>query len=774
MRLAVFVSYAREDEQVKNRLLERLRAFETNGTLSIWHDRKLVAGETFDPEIAEQIGSADFVLLLISRSFLDSAYCAHETNLAMARETARVIPLILEDCEWRDRPFRKYNAVPTDGRAVASWPAEEQAFDDIVAHVTRAVAEVWRRVSNLSPRHRGFIGREDLLARLHDTEAAVLTGIDGAGKSALALEYAHRHAEEYSILWWIRADDPVTLEEDYAALAGALDLPERTLIDENAMVQAVKRYLAETPQWLLIFDDAEDAADVAPYLPGGAMGRAIVTSRNPPRPGTGTPLAVDVMQRDESVALLLSRSGADDRHGADALAEELGDLPLALEQAAAFIERTASSFADYVESFRTARGEKHTIATTWKLSIDNIREVARPVLFCAFVAPDGIPRSLLNASDAKPAVNKAIAAARAYSLIRADGQSVGIHKLVQFVIRDEMSADERAEWTRKACAVLNDAFPMNPEDSREWAPAARLLPHVQAACRIAEAEEAGNPHAGPLLNRAGMYLRHRRIIDVALDVFGRAERWVVRFGGADEAALAAIRSNAAVARGEIGDRAGAIDMFRAKLELDRRTYGDLHENVALDLNNLGNAVLESGSPEEALPILREAEALFEKLGVDRYLAVTKSNLAIAYEGLGDLASAAKELRAALAISEKHYGPWNAKLIRTLFNLGTVERSEAHLLRAIEIAEREFGPDDAETYRLRLDAAMEAARHGDVVEAAARFKATFVRLLEHIEAQGYEMPREQLEKFLLTFSAIARERGYPEIADKYAAAVGQIV
>lgn len=769
MRLTIFVSYAREDEQIKNRLLERLRFFETNGTLSIWHDRKLIAGETFDPEIAEQIESADFVLLLISRSFLDSAYCAHETKTAMARESARVIPVILEDCEWRDQPFRKFNAVPTDGRAVVSWPGEEQAFDDILAHVTLAVADVWQRVSNLSPRHRGFIGREDLLAQLHGTEAAVLTGIDGAGKSALALEFAHRHAEEYSILWWIHADDPVTLDSDYAALADALDLPERTLSDENAIVQAVKRYLAETPRWLLIFDDADDAADVAPYLPGGTMGRAIVTSRNPPRPGTATPLTVHVMKRDESVALLLSRSGANDRHGADALADELGDLPLALEQAAAFIERTASSFADYVESFRTARGEKHTIATTWKLSIDNIREVARPVMFCAFVAPDEIPRSLLNDSDGKRAVNKAVAAARAYSLIRADGESIGIHKLVQFVIRDEMSADERAQWARKACAVVNGAFPMNPEDSREWHPAARLLPHVQAACRIAEGEDAGNADAGPLLNRAGMYLRHRGVIDAALDAFGRAERWVTRFGGADDAGLAAIRSNAAVARGETGDRAGAIDVFRAKLEVDRRTYGDQHAVVALDLSNLGNAFAESGRPEEGLPFLREAEALLEKLGIEKYLAVTKGNIAVAYERMGDLESSAKEHRAALAIMENHYGPDNAKLIRTLYNLGVVEQSEAHLLRAIAIAERQLGPDDAETYRLRLEAAVQAARKGDVAEAAARFKATLTSMLEQYEAQGPE-----LEKLLLTFSGIARERGYPEIADRYAAAAEQIV
>ncbi|MDP9191942.1 MAG: FxSxx-COOH system tetratricopeptide repeat protein [Acidobacteriota bacterium] len=768
MRLTAFVSYAHENEQIKNRLLKRLRSFEIDGTLSIWHDRKLVAGETFDREITRQIEAADFVLLLISRPFLDSAYCAHETNTAMARERARVIPVILEACEWHDQPFRKYNAVPTGGRAVASWPDEEQAFDDIVEHVARAVA-VWRRVSNLAPRHDVFIGREDLLARLHGTEAAVLTGIDGAGKSALALEYAHRHAEEYSIRWWIRANDPVTLESDYAALAGALDLPERALIDEHAIVQAVKRHLAERPRWLLIFDDADDAANVESYLPGGTMGCAIVTSRNPPRPGTATPLAVDVLTRDESVELLLSHSGVDDREGADALAHELGDLPLALEQAAAFIERTASSFADYVESFRTARGEKHTIATTWKLSIDNIREVARPVMLCAFVAPDEIPRSLLNDSDGKHVVNKAVAAARAYSLIRADAESIGIHKLVQFVIRDEMSADERAQWARKACAVVNNAFPMNPEDSREWRPAARLLPHVQAACGIAEGEEAGNADAGPLLNRAGMYLRHRGIIDAALDIFDRAERWVVRFGGGDAAALAAIRANAAVARGETGDRAGSIDVFRAKLELDRRTYGDLHMVVALDLNNLGNAFAESGSPEEGLPILREAEALFEKLGIAKYLAVTKGNIAVAYERMGDLESSAKEHRAALEIMEKHYGPNNAKLIRTLYNLGVVEQSEARLLRAIEIAEREFGAEDAETYRLRLEAAVQAARKGDVAEAAARFKATLASMLEQYEAKGPE-----LAKLLLTFSGIARERGYPEIGDRYAAAAEQIV
>ncbi|MEA2489787.1 MAG: hypothetical protein QOH21_1579 [Acidobacteriota bacterium] len=762
MPLNVFVSYKREDKGYKDELLERLRPFEINGRLSMWHDQELVAGEQYKPEILQQIRASDFVLLLISKDFLASDFCTLETETAMEREDARVIPIILDDaCEWRTRPFARHQVV--------KWP-------DVADHLERAFAEVWC-VSNLQPRNKHFTGREDVLAHLGEAHAhkrvPVLVGLDGVGKSSIAIEYAHRHAHEYSTIWWIHADEPSTLASDYAKLADERALEQRDWADQNAIVEAVKNHLAGRPGWLLIFDDADDPADVMPYLPDAAPGHVIVTTPNPPRPGEGTPVPVDIFTRSESVKLFLARSRATNAEAADELAHDLGDLPLALEHAAAYVERTASSIADYLESFRTVRHDtKSTIAATWKLSIDNIRDVAQPVMLCAFVAPDDIPRSLLNDSEGKLAVNRAIAAARAYSLIRADERAVAIHKLVQLVIRDQMSADERAHATRRVCAAVNLAFPMSPEDSREWRTAARMLPHGRAVCRLAEEEGVVNDDTGPLLNRAAMYLRHRGDLDSATATFAAAARWMVRFRGESDPALVTLRANVAVLRGETGDIEDAIAVFQEKLHVDRHTYGDLHTVIALDLSNLGNAYAEAGRPAEGLPLLREAEALFRKLDVEKYLGVTKSNIAMAFERMGDFASAANEIEAALAVQEKHYGPDNARLIRTLANacavlteLGRFDEAAAHVARALAIAEREFGPDHEQTHRLRLEAALQAARTGDPFDAATQFNQALSGTL----AAGY-LPFAKTVRELLQ---ILSDRGHPELARHYDSILAQL-
>lgn len=267
---------------------------------------------------------------------------------------------------------------------------------------------------NLPHRNPNFFGREQLLLDLRESLAkgqkTALHGLGGIGKTQLAIEYAYRHSASYELIWWIRSEEPSTLASDYAVLALELNLPEKEEANQALVVQAVTRWLERNNNWLLVFDNARDAESIKPYLPRSASGHVLITSRNPDWRSAVNPLQVEVWERSESVAFLLKRTGRTDEAGANALAEALGDLPLALEQAAAYCDNKKRSFADYLTLFNTRRtelwnrekapdGYNETVATTWSLAFEEIRKVpmAEELLsLCSIVAPDAIPRTLLD------------------------------------------------------------------------------------------------------------------------------------------------------------------------------------------------------------------------------------------------------------------------------------------------------------------------------------------------------------------------------------------
>jgi hypothetical protein len=242
-----------------------------------------------------------------------------------------------------------------------------------------ALPGVWR----VPPRSPRFTGRDGMLTELRrrfrtgkaTLSVQALYGLGGVGKTQLALEYAHRFAADYDLVWWIDAEQPVLISDQLAALAARLDLPAGA-----TEADTVDRLLAELRgrvRWLLIYDNAERPADVANYMPGGA-GHVLITSRNPGWGALGSRLEVDVLTRPETIALLRPRIPAMDEDLADQLAAELGDLPLAAAQAAGYLEQTDLPPADYLRRFRKHRatllargdvvGYAGRIDTAWALS----------------------------------------------------------------------------------------------------------------------------------------------------------------------------------------------------------------------------------------------------------------------------------------------------------------------------------------------------------------------------------------------------------------------
>ena len=341
-------------------------------------------------------------------------------------------------------------------------------------------------------------GREELLAELEGRLAeddgtgprvVALCGLGGAGKTSVALEYAHRHLGEVGMCWQLPAEDPAVLAVGFGELAAQLGAADR-----GDRVAAVHGVLAASPApWLLIFDNAPDRASVARFMPPAGPGRVVITSRNQIWP-PGQALDVPVLDTEVAAEFLVSRTGDADRRAALELARELGGLPLALEQAAAYVQASGGSMAGYLASFLRRRadllgrgepiGYPETVATTWRLAFEDVQQAAPGAAgllrLLAFCAPEAIPlRTLLQPRlglaeqlacevalvlapllDDELAAGDAVAALRRYSLVTpaADG-AVSVHRLVQAVTADQLPDELCDAWRQAAARVIEAALP---------------------------------------------------------------------------------------------------------------------------------------------------------------------------------------------------------------------------------------------------------------------------------------------------------------------------
>jgi nucleoside phosphorylase len=326
-------------------------------------------------------------------------------------------------------------------------------------------------------RNRNFTGRSSLLDKLrkdlttgqYTALTQAVTGLGGVGKTQLALEYAYRHIDDYEVIWWVRSEDPAILANDYIELADRLGL-EKSSGKTEELIEPVRQWFENNTGWVLIFDNAQNPRELTRYLPKIGSGHVIVTSRNPNWECLAKPLEVFVFERPESVAFLLKRTGQRDEKAAEALSEALGDLPLALEQAGAYVKETGISFEDYLKRFQKERIEilrygkpdtyPETIATTWEISAKaaskETPESMNLLNLCAYLSPDLIPRPMLVkgsehlpdplASTVKNDVkmDSALASLRRYSLIGFSGDRFFIHRMVQAATQDMMGEEERS------------------------------------------------------------------------------------------------------------------------------------------------------------------------------------------------------------------------------------------------------------------------------------------------------------------------------------------
>jgi tetratricopeptide (TPR) repeat protein len=590
------------------------------------------------------------------------------------------------------------------------------------------------------PRNPSFTGREAILAAAREAlleggPAALtqaITGLGGVGKTQLALEYAYRHRGSYDVVWWVRSEEPAQLASDYAGLAAPLDLPEKGLADQTAIIRAVRSWLAVHPAWLLIFDNAPTAQAIYDYLPRGGAGHVLVTSRDHAWGAVARPVEVSEFSRHESVEFLRRRTGQE--VGAAELAEALGDLPLALEHAAAYVEATGGTLLGYVDHFRTRRkelwkraesplGYHATITTTWALSMDRVRTecpaAADLLVLCAFLAPDDIPLSLLRdgawllalVSSSLSQVegdslilDDALTAFRRYSLATVEEEALSVHRLVQAVTQDRLPEEERRSWAARACCFVDTLFPYEDDEPTTWAPGVRLLPHAMAAAQHAEELSVALAEAGHLLNEVGLCLSREGALELARLTLERALAIGEQVYGPEHPNTATRLGNLALVLQNQGCLEKARELTTLALEMDEKTYGPEHTNVAIRLNNLGLVLMELKNLEEARECIARALAIDERVYGPGHpaVAVDSGNLGSVLKDMGDLEGARECFERALAVMAAFYDSEHPNLATALNQLGCVlqdlrELGEARKLIACALAidEKVYGADHPE-------------------------------------------------------------------------------
>ena len=520
-------------------------------------------------------------------------------------------------------------------------------------------------------------------------------------------------------MWWVAAEEAAAIPGQFIALAVQLGM--HRAVDPDALQAQVHSRLRGVPNWLLIFDNANTIEDIQPWLPtepqaAGVRSHVIVTTRRSGFGALGKVLDLDVMPLPDALRLLRTRVRSLGQEAGKQIAEELGRLPLALEAAAAYLDRSQLAGPEYLQLlhshaadlFQDSRVATHdeTIATLWDLNLQRLDSESPAAIqmltVSAYLAPepipldlftthrDRLPQPLRSAAGDPLAFTDAIAASIDYSLAKRTPSGLQLHRLVQAALRarhaqpepvagasptpsltsHQAAAPRQGRATQAAANPLAVALTLLRADAPDqvvaspaaWPRWAVLLPHVLAATSHLDHHTGlTNPtvtnDSSWLLDRAASYL------------------WVhVR-------------------------PAEAKPLLERALAIDEATYGPYDPTVARDLNNLAEILRDLGQPETARPLQERALAIDEAFhGPDHpEVATHLNNLATILRDLGQPGAARPLLERAVAIDEAAYGPDDPQVARDLNNLapimqalGQPEAARPLQERALAITEAAYG------------------------------------------------------------------------------------
>jgi len=556
------------------------------------------------------------------------------------------------------------------------------------------------RVWNIPARNPGFTGRDGLLVQVRKRLLAgdramvqALHGMGGVGKTQLAMEYAHRFAGAYELAWWINSEQAALIGDQFAALGADLGC-----VTADAGIEAVRAAvlaeLRQKGQWLLIFDNAEAPGDLRGWLPGGG-GHVLITSRERRWTAIAAPVEVDVLARVESAAILQNQLPALSTDDADCLAETLGDLPLAVAQAAGFMVETGMAAAEYLDLLRTRAGQllaenipdfyPRSLAAATQLIADRLTAddpaAAELASLCAFLAPEPIPEDLftsaaaelpgeLAARAADPlAWRQTLAHLTRQSLARIDQRGLQLHRLTQAILRDRLTPEQAAATRRRTETILAASYPRDRPNPTTWPRWARLMPHLIAA----DLTTTDNVDLRWMACNACGYLLTRGDTSAAYDLASDLRQQWRRSLGDDREEVLGIANYLGWALYEMGRYPEARNLEQDTLDRKRRVLGEDHPNTLVSASNLALYLRHLGEVQAALDL--ERDTLDRKRRVrgedDPETLRSAGNLALYLHDLGEVQAARDLEEDTLDRKRRVLGEDHPETLRSASNLAAI-------------------------------------------------------------------------------------------------------
>jgi tetratricopeptide (TPR) repeat protein len=595
-------------------------------------------------------------------------------------------------------------------------------------------------------------------------------GIGGVGKTALVVEYAHRRRDDYRWVWWVRAESSEVALSDYAALAGPLGLRQPATADDT-VVAAVRQHLESSSNWLLILDNARPAVDIGRFLPAGGSGHVIITTRDSQWIQGAKIISVPPLTREEAVNLLLDRTGQEDREKAEKLANTLGDLPLSLQQAAAYIEERGITFSQYLDLLEQQSsvdsgaiepvGHKQTVWATWRIAIDAVAEqapaAAKLLLLCAYLDPSAIPLRLFHQGASvlpdplhtlaknRGVLEENFRLLRQYSLVQIRGDTASINRIVCSILHEQSSSDERRGWAAVALHLLDRCFPERSGDLRNWPVCNELLPHALATTEQAQTLGIDPVPTARLLTRIAGYWRARGQLQQSRRTSQQAVAVLESTVGTSNVHFASALTDLADAERELGALHNAKMLAERAVSLALSQAGPKHQATAEALNENGLILVRLGEPARARAMFERALTIFQELKgpADSEVAQVLNNVGLAYWALDDLNTARDKFLRAREILEHSSGGDDPAFITVVENIGSVLYQQgdvvggrAHLEWALAATEALYGADHPAVAGVLMNLGAVIGKLGEYEKACSMLERA---LKMQVTAHGYYSP-----------------------------------
>ncbi|MGW0909466.1 tetratricopeptide repeat protein [Streptomyces sp. NPDC002853] len=708
------------------------------------------------------------------------------------------------------------NATASNGGIAVSGIYNDHSSVVLPPEAVRPVADVRARrgLDNLPYKTPQFVGRTEALDALDASMkkrrggwVQAVHGLGGIGKSTLAVHWAATRARKHGLtpVRWIAADSASAVEQGLAALAASLQPAASKAMTVEALAENGMQWLAAHSGWLLILDNVNHVADIAPLLARAPKGHFLITSRLATVwHDASAVIRLDALQPAESLALLTriaGSGGSRDLTGADELCTELGHLPLAVEQAAAFLAQnpllTPHAYLQLLRQDPTPLYERggdgytvaeRTIARIWRVTLDRVgalQPLAPAVLrTLAWYAPDEIPVDLVDGEGGPAAVASAIGILNAYSMITVDpaARTFCVHRLLQSVARTADASDPHRtahlvdEARDRATAALETAVRSTDwQDPATWPFGRTVLPHMDSLADHSP-PSADTTTTARLLNHAGVFCLSQGLAARSTAHLQRARDHHERELGPYDVHTLACRHGLAAAQDAAGNVRQAVSLYESILRDAEDVLGATHPLTLASRNNLADAYRAVGHPDKALALLADQHddtyvaRMATRLGLpispsmallldpptedENLVTLSKRNIvARTRQEAGDYAEAVRLYEENLAACVRTLGAEHHLTLTARNNLlaarheetGTshcpqgLEQIVTQFETVLEVMERVLGDEHPDTLLVRRNLALAVRDTGDLRRAIALFEEV-VPAMERVLGEFHVLTR----------------------------------